>query len=135
MLTPKQEKFCQCIVSGMDGVTSYLTAYNCSSKHTANVESTKLMKRNDITARIKELNIPIQNTIQNNAISERKQQIDFIKSRIQECIKKDDEQSLIRWNEQLNKIYNLYKETEQEEKHETVITKLDANALKRLTSA
>lgn len=134
-LTEKQKAFCRGIVSGLTNIEAYKSAYNCNSNTAANVESTKLLKRDDITEYIKELNKPIINLVQNSVISERKQQIDFIKSRIQECIKKDDEQSLIRWNEQLNKIYNLYKETETEEKHETVITKLDDNALKKLTSA
>ena len=135
-LTPKQEKFCQCIVSGMSGKDSYISAYNTkASDQTIYTESLKLLKRDDITERIKELRQPIENTIQNINISERQQQIDFIKSRIQECIKKDDEQSLIRWNEQLNKIYALYKDTETEQKTESTVTNLDTTTLIKLSGA
>jgi phage terminase small subunit len=132
-LTPKQNKFCEYIVSGLSGKDSYLKAYNCKSEKAACIESTKLLKRDDITARITELRKPIVNLAQNTAINERQQQIDFIKSRIQECIKKDDEQSLIRWNEQLNKIYALYKETETTEKQESTVNNLDAATLRKLS--
>lgn len=132
MLTPKQEKFCQCIVSGKDGKTSYMIAYDCNSENAASVESTKLLKRDDITERIKELNKPIVNLVQNTRINARQEQIKFIKSRIEECIRKDDENSLIRWNEQLNKIYALYKESETEIKEENKVTKLDTSTLIKL---
>jgi phage terminase small subunit len=131
-LTGKQQKFCECIVKGMTGIDSYMTAYNSNNKNVANVESTKLLKRDDITAYIKELYKPIKNHNENMLINERQQQIDFIKSRIQECIKKDDEQSLIRWNEQLNKIYALYKEAEQEQKTDNKVNNLDTSTLIKL---
>lgn len=132
-LTPKQEKFCQCIVSGMDGINSYMAAYDTkASKQVMYNESSKLLMRDDITERIKELRKPLENHAQNNAINERQQQIDFIKGRIAECIKKDDEQSLIRWNEQLNKIYALYKDTEQEQKTDNKVNNLDTGTLIKL---
>lgn len=132
VLTGKQRKFCECIVRGMTGIDSYMTAYDSNNKNVANVESTKLLKRDDITAYIQELYKPIKNHNENMLISERQQQIDFIKSRIQECIKKDDEQSLIRWNEQLNRIYALYKETETEQKNDTKVNNLDTGTLIKL---
>lgn len=132
-LTPKQNKFCEYIVSGLSGKDSYLKAYDCKSERAASIESTKLLKRNDITAKITELRQPIYNLAQNTAINERQQQIDFIKSRIQECIKKDDEQSLIRWNDQLNKILSLYRETETEQKEDTTVNNLDTATLIKLS--
>lgn len=135
-LTPKQNKFCEYIVSGLSGKDSYLKAYECKSEKAASIESTKLLKRDDITAKITELRKPIINLAQNKAINEREEQITFIKSRIQECIKKDDEQSLIRWNDQLNKILSLYRETEPEDKKENSFDKVDtATLIKVLGSA
>lgn len=132
-LTPKQEKFCQNIASGKDGITSYMSAYDCSSKSAAGVESTKLMKRDDITERITELRKPIINLLQNNQISERQKQIKAIEERIEICKAKEDETSLIRYYDMLNKIYALYKETEQENKPESTVNNLDITALKRLS--
>lgn len=132
-LTPKQEKFCQNIASGKDGITSYMSAYNCTSKHAANIESTKLMKRDDITERIAEIRKPIINMVQNKVISEREKQIKEIQKRIEICKQKEDEQSLIRYYDMLNKIYALYKETEQEQKPESTVNNLDVSLLKRLS--
>ena len=132
-LTGKQKRFCECIVQGKTNIDSYMTAYNCNSYQVANKESTNLLKRDDITEYIQELYKPLKNTIQNNIINERQQQIEFIKSRIQECIKKDDEQSLIRWNDQLNKILNLYRDTEQDQKQENTVSTLDTTTLIKLS--
>jgi hypothetical protein len=133
-LTPKQEKFCQCIVSGMSGKDSYITAYDTkASEQVIFNESTKLLKRDDITQRIKELRQPLENHYQNIAINERQQQIDFIKERIAICKEKEDEQSIIRYTDMLNKIYSCYKDNEQEEKTENTLSQMDAATLKKLS--
>ena len=132
-LTPKQEIFCQCIAKGMTQIDSYMTAYDCNSTGAANVESVKLMKRDDITARIAEIRKPIVNLIQNTVISERQQRIDFILERIEICKQKEDEQALIRWNDQLCKIYSLYRDTEQETTPQSTVNSLDISTLKRLS--
>lgn len=132
-LTGKQKAFCKCIVEGKTNIESYMSAYNCSNYNTANVESTKLLKRDDITKYIEELYKPIKNTIQNNVINERQQQIKFIKERIQICIEKDDEQSVIRYTDMLSKIHGLYKETETTEKQESTVNSLDTTTLIKLS--
>ena len=132
-LTPKQEKFCECIVAGMSGKDSYITAYNTkASEQTIYTEAMKLLKRDDITARIKELRKPIENHSQNTAINERQKQIYEIKERIQICKDKEDEQSLIRYYDMLNKIYALYKDTEQDTKQDTKVNNLDTGTLIKL---
>jgi hypothetical protein len=131
-LTAKQEQFCKNIVSGMDNITSYMNAYDCQSKSAASIESTKLLKRDDITARIKTLNKPIINYFENVTISARQQQIEFIQERIQACLEKDDEQSVIRYTEMLNKIYTLYRDAETETKQQSSVAKVDTDTLKRL---
>ena len=71
LLTPKQEKFCRCIVSGMSAKDSYMESYDSKSERTAYNEGNKLLMRDDITERIKELSIPVKNHAQNVAVSER----------------------------------------------------------------
>ena len=66
-------------------------------------------------------------------LNARQQQIDFIQSRIEHCLKVDDEQSIIRYTDMLNKINALYKETEQEQKTESTVNNLDTGILKRLS--
>jgi hypothetical protein len=131
-LTPKQDQFCKNIVSGKDGITSYMLAYDCKSKGAASVESTKLLKRDDITERIAELNKPIVNLIQNQIISEREQQIKAIRDRIAVCIAKEDETSLIRYYDMLNKIYALYKESDPVQQTENNISNMTNETLLKL---
>ena len=135
-LTPKQEKFCQCIVSGMSGKDSYISAYNTkASDQVIFNESTKLLKRDDITNRIKELRKPLENHYQNISINERQKQIEFIKERIQICKDKDDEQSIIRYTDMLNKIYNCYKDNETEQKTDQTVNALPTETLIKLSGA
>jgi phage terminase small subunit len=107
-LTPKQEKFCQCIVSGMSGKDSYLTAYNCDSDNAAMVESTKLLKRDDINERLKELRKPIENLVATQAITEREKKKAIIWERIQACIENNDDTSVARYMDILNKMDSEY---------------------------
>ena len=134
-LTSKQEKFCQNIASGKDNISSYMAAYDCQSKNAANTESNKLLMRDDITERIAEIRKPVINLIQNKQISERQKQIAEIEKRIEICKQKEDETSLIRYYDMLNKIYALYKENEQADKPESTVSNLDLNTLKRLSGA
>ena len=72
MLTPKQEKFCQHIVSGMTGKDSYYSAYDTTcNENTAYKEAMKLLARDDIQARLTELRKPLELQARTTAISER----------------------------------------------------------------
>lgn len=135
-LTPKQEKFCQCIVSGMSGKDSYLTAYdtNCTVQVAYN-EANKLLLREDIQARIAAIRKPLEKAAQLKAISARDEQIAFIRERIAICQQKEDEASIIRYTDMLNKINALYKDTEAEQKPESSVVKLDMDTLKKLSGA
>lgn len=132
-LTIKQDNFCAHIANGKNGIESYMLAYDCNSRTAANVESTKLLKRDDITARVNELRKPILNLYQNKAISEREKQIEEIQQRIAICKAKEDEQSLIRYYDMLNKIYSLYRENETETKTDNILDNVNSDMLKRLT--
>lgn len=134
-LTIKQDNFCNYIAMGKEQRESYMLAYNCQSEQAASVESTKLLKRDDITERIKELRKPIINLQQNKIISERERQIKEIQERISICKQKEDEQSLIRYYDMLNKIYALYKDNETEQKTDNKLETLDSNALQKLLNA
>ena len=79
MLTPKQEKFCQCIVSGMSGKDSYITAYDSKgSDQNAYNEASKLLMREDIQARLTVLRKPIEKAAQQTALSEREKKRSFL---------------------------------------------------------
>lgn len=134
-LTPKQEKFCQCIVSGMSGKDSYLTAYNANgSDQFLYNEASKLLLREDIQARLKALRKPLEEAAQITGFNARQKQIAFIKERIAICRDKDDEQSIIRYTDMLNKLYALYKESEPEKTTDSNVNNLDVSILRKLAN-
>ena len=114
-LTPKQTKFCEYVVSGSSYKDAYLLAYSGDSEQTAYVEGSKLALREDIQAYIKTLQKPIEQAIQTKQLTIKEKQINFIEERIQHCIANNDEQSIIRYTDMLSKIYNLYKDADQDQ--------------------
>ena len=133
-LTPKQEYFCRLVASGKDYTTAYLTAYDWNgSKAGAANESMILANKPEIQEKIKTLLKPMELAAQKETINARKEQIEYIKQRIALCEQRDDEQSIIRYTDMLNKINALYKETEQEIKPDSNVNTLDISTLKRLS--
>lgn len=133
-LTPKQEHFCRLVASGKDYTNAYLTAYDWNgSTAGAQQESLKLVNKPEVQAKIQTLLKPLEIAAVKDSVNSRKEQIEYIKKRIELCEQKDDEQSIIRYTDMLNKINNLYKETDQEIKQENTVNNLDISTLKRLS--
>lgn len=132
-LTPKQEKFCQCVVSGMSYKDSYLSAYDCNSDRAANVESTKLMLRDDIQERIETLLKPIEKRVTSTVISEREKKRKWLWDMINNPDVKDSDR--ISAMNILNKMDSEYINiTQTIEEKETSIEQLDTKTLKALTA-
>lgn len=133
-LTPKQEYFCRLVASGKDYTTAYLTAYDWNgSKAGAANEGLILANKPEIQEKIATLIKPMEIAAQKESVNARKEQIEYIKQRIALCEQREDEQSIIRYTDMLNKINALYKETEQETKPESTVNNLDISTLKRLS--
>lgn len=132
-LTPKQEKFCQGIVSGKSAKDSYLAAYNCNSDNAAMVESTKLMGREDIQARIKELLKPIENLIQKDAITEYQRLKDIAWEGIENCKANGDHNGIARYMDILNKMLGNYVNINKNIEESTPLNTLDTETLKKLS--
>lgn len=65
-LTEKMKSFCREYVSNNgNGTQAYLIAYDSKSESAASIESSKLLRRDDITEYISALNKPMENRIQN----------------------------------------------------------------------
>lgn len=61
-LTPKQEKFAQCVAEGMSQADAYRSSYNCkptTKSDTIINKASELMRNGYITARVDELRKPI----------------------------------------------------------------------------
>lgn len=132
-LTEKEEKLCQNIVSGMDTANAYRNAYNSSANdYTAQVQVSKILSKQKIKDRLKALREPIENALSAQNATAIKEQIAFIKGRIELCRLKEDEGSIIRYTDMLNRIYGAYKEGLKEEEDENKLASLDTDALKRI---
>ena len=78
-LTEKMKSFCrEYVLNGGNGTQAYLTAYNGNSETAASIESSKLLRRDDITDYITALNKPMENRIQNEREKKRSILWDFI---------------------------------------------------------
>lgn len=135
-LTPKQEAFCrEYVANGGNATQAYLTAYDSKSPVSAAQEGYRLLQSEDIQGYLKSLNKPLEEAARTKALTARDEQIAFIRERIAICKQKDDEQSIIRYTDMLNKINALYKDTEAEQKPESSVVKLDMDTLKKLSGA
>jgi hypothetical protein len=120
----------------MTGKDSYITAYESNCKpDTAYVEATRLLSREDIQARLTVLRKPLEEAAKTKALTARDEQIAFIRERIAICKQKDDEQSIIRYTDMLNKINALYKDTEEAKQEQNTVVNLDMDTLKKLSGA
>lgn len=129
MLTAKQEKFCQCVVSGMTYKDSYMTAYDCKSDTTAINEGSKLALRDDIQKHIKALIEPLQKAAQQTALTEREKKRAWLWNMIENATNDSDR---IRAMDILNKMDSEYINIQRIEKDETPISDLDTGKLVEL---
>lgn len=130
-LTPKQEKFCQCVVGGMSAKDAYITAYNTkASEQVLYNESSKLMLRDDIQARIADMRKPLIKAAQETALSEREKKRAWLWNMIENAQNDSDR---IRAMDILNKMDSEYINIQRIEKDETPISELDTNKLIELT--
>lgn len=65
-LTPKQEKFCQSIIAGMNQSEAYRSAYNAENMKPATiaVKANELLANGNVTVRIEELRKPVVEKLQ-----------------------------------------------------------------------
>lgn len=99
-LSPKMKAFCHAYIRTMNATEAYLEAYDTTNVQTAQQEGSRLLKRDDITEYLNELNRPIVNKITN----EREKKRDIIWKRINRSIEKEDETAIARYMDILNKM-------------------------------
>ena len=130
-LTPKQEKFCQCVVSGMSYKDSYLTAYDCNSDNAAYVEGSKLALRDDIQERIEALQKPIKEALGKQALTETERIKQILWEEIENARTQQDHAAVARYADQLNKLNGAYKDNTTIENDNT-LDNLDTSKLLKL---
>ena len=99
-LTQKMKNFCYEYMASGNATHAYLAAYDTKNEVIARRESCELLKRDDITEFIAQLNKPIVNRITNEREKKRK----IIWDRIERSIEKEDETAIARYMDILNKM-------------------------------
>jgi hypothetical protein len=133
-LTPKQEKFCQCVVSGMAYKDAYLASYDWNgSEAAAYQEATRLALREDIQERIQALRKPITSAIQTQVFNETERIKQILWEEIENARTQQDHAAIARYTDQLNKLNNAYKDAGSTQDSNNDLDALDTNMLKRIT--
>lgn len=105
MLTEKQKSFCREYFSnGGNGTQAYLFAYDSKSEAAASIESSKLLKRDEIVEYLATLNKPMET----KAINEREKKRAICWERIEYCTSIGDDSGAARWMDILNKMDSEY---------------------------
>lgn len=136
MLTPKQEKFCQCVVSGMTAKDAYIASYDTkASEQVLYNESSKLMLREDIQKRIEDMSKPLIKAAQQTALTEREKKKAIIWEEITHAREQQDHAAIARYMDILNKMdaeyININKNIDENKEN---ISQLDTDSLKKLVS-
>ena len=130
-LTEKQKNFChEYVKNNGKGIEAYMSAYDSKSVGSAKQEASKLLKRDDITEYIQTLTKPTINKIQN----EREKKRSIIWNRIEACISNEDDSSIARYMDILNKMDQEYINITRTEENKTDINNLDTETLLKLAS-
>lgn len=137
MLTPKMMAFCEAyLTNGGNGTEAYLTAYDSNSRVCANIESTRLLARDEIKAYLEKLRKPVEEKVTRDIINEREYKKKLIQERIDECVARGDDAAIARyleiWNKMDGEYINISKDITDKE---TKITSLDNETLIRLAKA
>ena len=99
-LSQKMKNFCHAYVRTGNATQAYLEAYDTTNEQIAGQEGSQLLKRDDITEYINEINRPTVNKINN----ERERKRNIIWKRIERSIEKEDETAIARYMDILNKM-------------------------------
>ena len=121
----------ECIVGGMRGKDAYSTAYDSSgSNQNAYNESSMLLEREEIQARLKVLRKPLEEHVRTTIISEREKKRAWLWNMIENAANDSDR---IRAMDILNKMDSEYINIQRIEKDETPISELDTQKLIEIT--
>ena len=134
-LTPKQEKFCQCVASGMSLSDAYIESYDTKtqSKQVIYNHASELAKRDDITNRVRQIRKRLENHAENTVISEIEQSKRYLWAVVHD--EKEKTENRLRAVDILNRMNQAYTDTSQQDDTETTIDSLDTDKLIKLVSS
>ena len=108
-ITPKQDKFCRNIVSGMSLVDSYADAYDTNGTHgTMRAEASRLMAKDEIRNHIKTLQEPVREAITATSLTDYEKLKKLAIERLQLAISRNDDTIAIKYMDIINKMIGSY---------------------------
>jgi len=132
-VTPKENAFAEAIVMGASLADAYKTAYDTKLTGQAlHTNGQTVFRRTQVQERIEELRKEVNQKFAISVDAARAEQIAFINERIEVCKIREDEQSIIRYTDMLNKIYGIYREQTSEQAEPNKLESIDADALARI---
>lgn len=135
-LTPKMIRFCEEYLRLDNATDAYISAYNWNgSKAGAQVESSRLLARDDIQAQMLRLRKPVEKAIKRKIANEREYKKNLIQERINECIERGDDAAIARYLEIWNKMDGEYLGGGKAEDTDSGINDLDTATLLQLVKA
>lgn len=103
-VSQKMKNFCYAYLRTGSPTEAYLEAYDTTDENIARMEGNRLLKRDDITEFLIEINKPVANKVNNER--EKKRQI--IWKRIDECIAAGNDTAIARYMDILNRMDSEY---------------------------
>lgn len=135
-LTPKMIRFCEEYLRCDNATDAYIAAYNWKGgKAGAQVESSRLLAREDIQAQMLRLRKPVEKAIKRKIANEREYKKNLIQERINECIERGDDAAIARYLEIWNKMDGEYLNGGKVEDDDNGINDLDTATLLQLVKA
>jgi hypothetical protein len=119
----------------MSGKDSYLTAYeNNSNDNTSYKEAMKLLDRDDVQQRIKELRKPLELHAQTAALTETERIKSILWTELENARQQQDHTAIARYTDQINKLNNAYKDNTIPDDNNADIGSIDTNKLFKIVS-
>lgn len=135
-LTQRQKDFCRKYLEMKDATQAYLASYNTDSARNAQIESARLLQREDIQIYLQKLQAPAEKAVAVRIISDREKKKQLIMERIERCMEKDDDTAIARYVEILNKMDGEYVNISKDiTDHNPVIHNLSTEMLERIAKA
>ena len=136
MLTVKQMNFCQEYIKCGNATEAYMTAYDSTSRKSAQIESSRMLDRDDIQEYLVKLRKPVEKAVKRKIINEREYKKKLIQERIDQCVERGDDAAIARyleiWNKMDGEYVNINKDITD---HDSEIKQLDTATLLQLVKA
>jgi hypothetical protein len=119
----------------MSGKDSYITAYeNKSNDNTAYKEAMKLLAREDVQGRLKELRKPLELHAQTSALTETERIKAILWEELENARQQQDHTAVARYADQINKLNGAYKDNSTAETTENEINNVDTAKLLKIVN-